>query len=162
MKLAQPALSLFSLPAKTGMLARIFHRIAGWWRVDLRADLRIPRQANSQVYWREAGVQRCRKSAANAREGRRYKLESGLIARKAFIPALLRHIRGRSGEISGLACWTTGRGLAHYGSRLAPARSQNIRNKTFKSATAEGKVLPGLHQAGLKNPLIIPGWTDYG
>lgn len=42
-------------------LARIFHQIAGWWRVNLRADLRIPCQANSHAYWREAGC----KDAAN-------------------------------------------------------------------------------------------------
>jgi hypothetical protein len=36
----------------------------GIWRGVLGVDLRIPRQANSQDYWREAGAQRFRKTPA--------------------------------------------------------------------------------------------------
>jgi hypothetical protein len=45
-------------------------------------DLRIPRQANSRAYWREAGARRRRVSAASTREGRRYKVDFGWIHRK--------------------------------------------------------------------------------
>jgi hypothetical protein len=35
----------------------------------MRADSRIPRQANSPAYWREAGARRCRMATASARKG---------------------------------------------------------------------------------------------
>ena len=88
---------------KAVLPARIFRQVAGWWRGDLRADLRIPRQANSRAYWCEAGARRCRKAAADAREGQRHKLDFDLIAPNVRIRAPLRQMNGRAGEISGLA-----------------------------------------------------------
>ena len=78
------------------------------------------------------------------------------------LAALLLTLLAFPAMAAGVYRWTDAdQGIVHYTDQ-PPASPQNTSLKTYKSAMAGGNIRPQVQQAGLNNPIIVPGWADHG